>query len=919
VQHVEDRELMNFYLDFENNGNIVVHAEFKRAVDAAVLEHLILTVINPVIISINHFFKTAGYELQTFRSYKDAAVEFTNLEYFCSMDMRTLPNLQKYAGGLAVAFDIIDADLNKGAILQFKRVENYRKMDAIASMITQIMKRTNNERAVVQALITNMSLTEEEAIGHVTRFFSDHIRVQGKFVNKSVDLVDKPGFPVLIQKSPFENRIFIDVKEILSIEYLDVLHVYLDSFLRVHSAPDSYGIGEDRVRTLFSKVVKPMEDISHETNILIPELAELVPAEEEEDEEEIVFDEEAVEDDEDIGGILFEEEDESEAGELGQEDEGILFEDEEEEEEEEEQEEILQRGGSVFFNRMQELEPTLFLSKKTGKYDAYPRACPANTSRQPVILTDEEKQQLDPSSYEVAMPYSTKADKKYWYICPRYWCLQTNKPMSQEQVTAGECGGKIIPQSKKNDPPPGHFIYEFTDDKEHKDKDGNYRQHRPGFLPEDSHPSHCLPCCFKKMNANQQITRREQCGVRDEDLAGNPETVENLVGTDNKIEGKKGQEKRKNQAYVVGFDKYPIAPKRWGFLPLSVELFLHTDNSTSTVKNNPALIRQAETPLLRFGVENSSKKSFLACLADLYAYYHSAGSVLSIIEFTEKFASTLTLDMFIRAQNGNLVSVFQSHKYSITDIEAERYSSTEFYKGFKDLSNPAQNHFLKDTIAAFENFLKYLRDPDSFVDHTYLWDLVRSGDTGLFGGPLNLVLLEIMDNDITDNVSVICPTGSAGSIYNASLGTLILLKHAEFYEPVYQYSSKTPIKVFQKNNTPPELVKVLEMIRRTTSQYCRPRVHAVEEGVNAAAIRSILESHQYSVFAQVLNYRGKVIAFLVKQRPEDSDTSAIYVPTYPSARIAGLRGIYMDDVTWISYEKTRDGLAAMDAKTDGQL
>ena len=56
--------------------------------------------------------------------------------------------------------------------------------------------------------------------------------------------------------------------------------------------------------------------------------------------------------------------------------------------------------------------------------------------------------------------------------------MQTNAPLSEEQVKNGECGGKIIPQNAK-DPPPGHYIFEFTDKKEHVDKDGNYRQHYP--------------------------------------------------------------------------------------------------------------------------------------------------------------------------------------------------------------------------------------------------------------------------------------------------------------------------------------------------------------------------------------------------------------------------------------------------------
>ena len=45
-----------------------------------------------------------------------------------------------------------------------------------------------------------------------------------------------------------------------------------------------------------------------------------------------------------------------------------------------------------FFDRMYRRDPALFLTKKEGKFNAYSRICPSNVKRQPVILTDKEKE-----------------------------------------------------------------------------------------------------------------------------------------------------------------------------------------------------------------------------------------------------------------------------------------------------------------------------------------------------------------------------------------------------------------------------------------------------------------------------------------------------------------------------------------------
>ena len=144
---------------------------------------------------------------------------------------------------------------------------------------------------------------------------------------------------------------------------------------------------------------------------------------------------------------------------------------------------------NFIYERLTKYEPTLFSYRKDGNFNTYSRTCALNMGRQPIIITDEEKKIIDaehPGSYTHSLRFGSTS-KKYNYICPRYWCLKTNMPLSDKDVEEGVCGGKdaIIPRDAKV-VPKGKFIYEFNFPKEHvgRTKEGKeyYIEHGPGFL-----------------------------------------------------------------------------------------------------------------------------------------------------------------------------------------------------------------------------------------------------------------------------------------------------------------------------------------------------------------------------------------------------------------------------------------------------
>ena len=939
------------FLHLTNDGDIIVKGDFKQPISVYKLNQILINDINPILSQINKIIETSGYIISNFSDVYHEQIEYINLSYICSVPYLIPVKSTEMTTLMSNMFHVYEPNVNKGAMLRFTRVENYKEMNAINSVITQIYKNTNDLNMVKISIMENFSLTDPEASQQITEYLNSHIILNGNYVNKSIDIAENPGFPCLIHISNTyaTPELSIDITEITSIHYIDVLHRYFDTFLRITQYPDKSYIHKDKIIKTMAKTAKVEDKSIHEPivaiNSTIVQPYSLKPA------GDIVNDINQDDNDDDDG--IFYQDDDNDTSIIESKNKGddysLLFQDNSDGEGDDDN---LFLGGSKFLDKMKKLDPTLFRTKKDGRYDSYARACPAVSNRQPVILTKDELDAMDESSYEVAMPYGSDPDKPYWYVCPRYWCLQTNKPMTDKQVADGECGGKIIPPGAKNQPP-GHYIYEFTDERQHKDKDNKYRQHRPGFLAADKHPDSCVPCCFKEMNTTQQNTRRQTCGVMDTDLRGNRNVINKLLNKpDGEIEPNSVQTpkpiidatslnatedndelpitKIRKGMHILGHDKFPIDVSRWGFLPLSVELFLRTDNSISVTKNNPSLIRQTETPLLRYGVNYSHNQSFIACIADLYTYHNNINTP-TLAEMRKIIISHITLDIYIKLNNGSIVSIFQPKKTSISDITVETFKNTNFYKSFDDLSNISQNNFLKDTIASYQNFTAFLNNDDSFIDHTYMWDIISSPDTGIFKQGINIALIEIVDNDITDNVSLLCPTNSyASKLFDLSKGTCILLKHNSVYEPIYLYGNtkmskitkKNAVKIFYQQNTPPNLLNVFNMINKTTNSFCKPKpsmptVYDYKTNLSADVIYNILKQNRLYIESQVRNYRGKTIAFNVKSRM--TDDFGFYIPTAPSANIPNVNIIFTDGIVWQSYEVTRDRLIQLAEKTQGKL
>jgi len=614
------------------------------------------------------------------------------------------------------------------------------------------------------------------------------------------------------------------------------------------------------------------------------------------------------------------------------------------------------KNPNVFEQKLQQYDPTLFLTKKQGKFKPYSRTCASNLRKQPVLLTKEEFEKIKKNKPgflkpEDVLKYGSDPKKPNYYICPRYWCLKTNTPIDPSELTEvrnkrGEivkkhptCG-EVIPRDAK-EVPKGAYIYEFFDPQEHGTQD-KYIQHYPGFMKEGLHPNDlCIPCCFKKWNTKEHIGKKAKCEKQmeqesdfeesipgsdsepepDESETGKEEESKNVIERTKNIvekipshrESQVSEEqiiksipgKDKEDFYIKGQEKVPLDQGRWGYLPISIQHFLHEDNSKCQNQNKQNA-RYFHSCLLRHGVEFSEAQSFIACIADIMFYIDSK-RIPTIKEMKELIISSLSIDDFLTYQNGNLYVDFDIEPTVITEDLVEKYMDSKIYQ-----ATQYNLDFYHKIVSSFENFKAFLLDNTVHIDYTYLWDIICKPNPNLLPGGINLIILEVDSNDKTDSVNLICPTNHYSTeIFDHRKNTYLILKNGNYYEPIYSYKNVnkklTIIKKFSELN--PELPA---NIRNLFKKIIKPYIHTMCKPLNSMPLKykfsranlannviTNLQKIKYTILKQIINYQGKVIGVVAY-----NDDSAGFVPCHPSSINNNYEFALVSKDTFTDYKNT---------------
>ena len=586
---------------------------------------------------------------------------------------------------------------------------------------------------------------------------------------------------------------------------------------------------------------------------------------------------------------------------------------------------------------------------------------------------------------EDIVKYGSNPNNQFNYICPRYWCLKTNTPIDPKDLkeVKGKDGkiellhptcGKVLPKNEKTIKP-GYYIYEFykpehkkikqyrdvfnTNDNDNDgfitfdefklalkklkevfteksmqemfnfaDKDKKNKlsfeefidittpKKYPSLIP-DSHPDgFCLPCCFDKYNTEGRIKAMEKCSIN---------KIKDVDKKTIAIENKKIAEQ---DEYVKSPDKFPLDPGRWGYLPVEIQTFLHIVNSDCQISNTNTNIKENHPCLLRHGIEINAKQSFISCISDVLFFAKKVldkknnaiiANILSIQQMKEVIINSILIDNFIKYQNGNLVTDFQDLE---KNVDINKYNNSKLYSKLDFTKNEDKVYFTK-VVSAYENFVAFLKDDESLIDHTYLWDIISMPNQLLFPNGINLVILKLNDDDITNNISVLCPTNHFSSeFYQARKPTIILIKKDEYYEPIYSYTNnningkKNILITKEFKEYDPKLSKTMravfkEIIKPFFDIICRPldsmpNVYKAKKAILLYDLVQKLDKYGYIIKKIVVNFNNKVIG-IVAEEPDTGKNG--FIPCYPSNIVNNLKKdldyVFMTDLSlWDNYENT---------------
>ena len=969
-----------FLIEIEDNGIINVKIDFKNLIDLNKINSLIASNVNNIIKFIRKFVVNNSIDL--FDNLLNKNVEINSINYITNIKLKGSLKSNTIANCSSFLFNTISSNPDE-IVMRYKHVSNFSIMNSEESYIIELIKQKSSEMDILHKLKDNYNLSLEDARARLIDVINSLKLLQNTFNHKKITVKNNPGFLTVFKKTSSTN-LSITIENIDNINYLDTIPMYIDSITKILFS----NIEDESLKLEINNICKkaqPLDDTKEKTftnieattnkniNHLLEDndddintysahndlmdilLDDEDEDEDEEDEDEDEEDEDKEEDEEDEDKEEDEDTVKDEEPEQDNEDNEVKEEyvKEEQHEEEEYKDKDKDIEDSKLFNNPKEYkenikkdvigevrdekvfketlkedefkevseksnpilkrlinkEPKLFTTDKNKFYTEYSRLCPANVKKQPVILTKEEKEYIDThhrNSYTESYEYGTKEGNKYYYICPRYWDLEKNISLTHKEVISGNYG-KVITKKNKNGTYDGN-IMEFTDNKYHIDEKGNYIDHAPGFLDEKHNRNgFCLPCCFnnKLWTKSQQKQRRAKCLELDYSTNDNKKDYYN---------------------YIKGPEKMPLEKNKIGFLPLSIQKTLQFDNLDCVTKQAPNLLRTNRQCLLRYGVENNSKHSFIACIADLYeTLVLNNSKSISINAMKKIIIASINIDSFIKYNNGNLPHIFISNNFNelASTIKLNKYSSSMLYKQLvskntNKLDDEAHIIFIKKIINSFENFKAYI-ESNNYIDYTYLWDIICKSNDLLFPNGLNLIILDITNEDITDNIKIICPKQSySDEFIDLKKKCLLLIQKNEYFEPIYLINNTIDYYIvktfsFATSKQDKQLAgfkSILNVIRNSINSKCVGTIdkHKYDDtfydfkpNINLDPLISSIIHLKYDITYQIMDYNNKVIGLLINNSSEHG-----FVPCYPSALSSTYETIPYKMIDEISEEEYND-------------
>ena len=315
---------LNGVCEFEENGNIIISAEFHTLMNLNEINDLLIRTLNPVIEEIKYYLEQNGYAIALFKNLEDENVEIRQMNYQTIIGIEHLIKFNDIKRCMSSIFITESSNIKKSNyILRLKRVANFNKLNSIEAFVIEKQKdRLQASEIIVELLENYKDLKQDDAI-EILRKMASELQVERGVRKNDIEIKINPGFKTTIQIVPNTSDISIQVENINDIYYLDTIPIYLDSLIRLTQDKKSTNISSKQIKDVCSGNEKKEDDVIIEDIIMSIEDSFLP------EEKDVVFNEEIEEEE------YEEEEDEKVKNALSM----FFGDDDEEDEEEEEREE----------------------------------------------------------------------------------------------------------------------------------------------------------------------------------------------------------------------------------------------------------------------------------------------------------------------------------------------------------------------------------------------------------------------------------------------------------------------------------------------------------------------------------------------------------------------------------------------------
>ena len=299
---------------------------------------------------------------------------------------------------------------------------------------------------------------------------------------------------------------------------------------------------------------------------------------------------------------------------------------------------------------------------------------------------------------------------------------------------------------------------------------------------------------------------------------------------------------RVEEAPLIG--TFPLKSGQLGYLNKAMQKFLGINNKSRCYRGkNDSRLKQNVPCLLRYGVQNNKSQSFLSAIGNIYEKisknkelkfrYINKNKSNTIKNIKSILLKNLTIDKFISAQKGNLITLFEDNKI----INAHKMGYLKSSKILKEIYKTNKNsEFLNRVVSSYLHFIEYIKDDKSVIDHEYIWDLIcepkKEANCGvLFNNGINIIIFNNPNDDISEKMEIICPKGDySEKFYDENRKTIFIYKQGNYYEPIYEVEMGTKVRykinmIFDLRNLSQydslkEISNVLELIQNKLQSEC---------------------------------------------------------------------------------------------------